>query len=59
MQQLAVGLIAGKFLKFAFMQILSSALIVRVAEAASGNEDAKNEGFQGRTAVWGAYAKWF
>ncbi|KAJ7378829.1 hypothetical protein OS493_020427 [Desmophyllum pertusum] len=38
---------AGKFVKFAFILIISCALIVRVAKAASGDENANNEDFQG------------
>lgn len=38
---------AGKFVKFAFILIISCALIVRVAEAAPGDKNANNEDFQG------------
>lgn len=38
---------AGKFVKFAFILITFCALIVRVTEAAPGDENAINEDFQG------------
>ena len=44
MQKLAVGLMAGKFVKFAFMQMLSCAVIIRVVEAAPGNMKAFKDG---------------
>lgn len=49
LKNIAVGPMAGRFVKFGSAIVLLCALILRVAEAAAGHENTNDEDFGGGT----------